>query len=60
MMIGNAFAIEPQHDLFFGLSVLDVLSEYSLDHLNLVWEAETQDDMVGLQVLLLAALEVPF
>src|ERR1700719_2696146 len=35
-MIGNAFTIEPSHDLFFGFSVLDVRMEYLLDHLDLV------------------------
>ena len=33
--------------------------EGTLDHLDLFWEAETQDNAVSLQVLLLAALEVP-
>jgi len=58
-MIGNTFAIEPPYDPFFRLSGFDILPEYSLNHLDLFWEAYAQDDMVGLQVLLLAAFKIP-
>ena len=58
-MIGNTFAIEPPYDLFFRLSGFDILPKYSPNHLDLFWEAYAQDDMVGLQVLLLAAFKIP-
>jgi hypothetical protein len=59
-MIGDAFAIEPPSNFLLGCFVLNVLLEYSLDHLHLVWVTETQDDTIRLQVLLLAAREISF
>ena len=55
-MIGNTFTVEPPRDFLFRRSLLNVLPEYSLDHFDLLWLPEPQDDMIGLQVLLLAAL----
>ncbi len=55
-MIENTFAIEPPRSILFRPPPFNVLLEYSLDHLDLLWVAEPQDYMIGLQVPLLAAL----